>query len=84
MSNINWPEEFISFLKRNGLYEPYLEAYYLPAPKISLKDFLSKTKPYFYLDLAFVYKCTRQGHYFWRRVDDCWEKVIKSLEEESK
>lgn len=75
--------EFMSWLERNQLKEPFMEAFKNEHGDISLKEYFKDhgVHPLEFLFRGFFWSNTRQGYDFWDRVDDYWIEFLESRKE---
>lgn len=75
---IDWADEFISWLQRNNLYEPYLEAHHCCNDLPSLRRWLEGKMEVYYIEDSFCWEKTRQGLNFWDQVDEFWYGYVEN------
>ena len=82
---MTWKEKFLRFLKEEGVYSEWVYNIYEQHPiwdktfwECKLKEILSEDKKcseaIFY---AFDWADTRQGCYFWSKLNNKWTKLIR-------
>ena len=81
-----WRRKFLRFLKEEGAYQLYIDNLYKSHPttdldfwKFGLKNiFNEKEKCAEAINYAFFWIYTKQGHYFWMKLDDKWKDKLRN------
>jgi uncharacterized circularly permuted ATP-grasp superfamily protein len=69
-------EKFENFLKREGVFEKYLENLYEQDEQLTEFEYPSE-----YVSAAFVWTDTNEGHNFWSDIDTKWYKELAKITE---
>lgn len=78
LENIDYKSIFLRFLKHFGLYNKFIRNI---AKQTYIENFkTNKIKPLYYIDHAFIWKNTSEGHIFWSKLDDAWRDITKDIE----
>ncbi len=64
--------EFICFLKKKHIYERFIANFKKRHPNISFKQYCEKTQMDRYVNNAFGWSSTIEGHRFWKSINDEW------------
>ena len=64
---------FFSFLKDNNAYEKWRRN----VDKDRICDIMNRNYYDLYIKLSFFWAGTKEGHMYWRNLDDKWEKIVK-------
>ena len=64
---------FFSFLKDNNPYEKWRRN----VDKDRVCDIINRNYYDLYIKFSFFWAGTKEGHMYWRNLDDKWEKIVK-------
>lgn len=70
---------FIRFLKERGLYSIFYRNFNDCNPVIDLRNFLRSNNIHDWVDNAFCWRETVEGHDFWDDVDTQWRKEYSNI-----
>ena len=74
---MNKKELFISFLKINRIYRRFLKNCDIPIDKLCIA-------PILFVNGAFVFYETEEGHDYWANIDMKWRAYLKKKKDEKK
>lgn len=71
-------EKFIQFLKKNNAYARFLENVSRYSLELD-KDICQKFDPLIWLTVSFQWNHTKQGFFYWNKLEKKWHKVLEEI-----